>query len=104
MSWLVALMAIIMGTVVLIRKMELQAQQRGKVQQEVWQRLELLEATQKEMLKRIEHLEAIVVSEMWDAFHTEDIPRKSLSPPMEQQTPAAQVAEMARRLEGGSGS
>ncbi len=98
MTWLVALIAVVMGSIVFVRWMELRMQQEGEATEKVWRRLEMLEDTQRQLLRRIEHLEAIVVSETWEALRDKPRSAEEISSSLSG-TNAGKVAEIARRLE-----
>lgn len=112
--WLIPIVAILAGTLSRVvrtwLRIKSQQQMLGASNQELEQEVTALQKDRAAILQRLENLEAIVVSQTWDALHDHSLP-----PPEKERKVASAVrrelgttepsyqqraGELARRLQG----
>jgi hypothetical protein len=112
--WIIAVVAILAGTLSKVVKtwLRLKAQQQllGASNRELEEEVAALQKDRGSLLQRLENLEAIVVSQTWEALTDHSLPppdreRKVASTVRRELAPAApsdqqRAAELARRLQG----
>ena len=109
---LIPIIAILAGTMKDYLKFRARQRQLGVSTTGLEKEVATLKATNEVLLERVQNLEAIVVSQTWDAIHDKALTpaekdlriasaaRREIAPPREEDLHQQRAAQLARRLQG----